>query len=122
MNANEEHTTAGYWEQRLAQMSQEHALLFEFVYGGMENGRVTKEASRAFFKASVDAMHRAGIIGPALGKDPALQEGGVDRAMACTVLEQALHSARLALLRVQPELRDALEREAPPSRRGGRSP
>jgi len=113
---------ATYWERRMEQVTQENIRLFEFVHLGVETGRVSEEASKAFFDASVRAMHRAGIVGPAIQREPQLQKGGSDRPLACTVLEQALHEARQALLRIQPELKDALDREAPASKRDGRSP
>ena len=106
----------------MEQVSQENIRLFEFVHLGVETGRVSEEASKAFFDASVNAMRRAGIVGPALERDPRLLKGGSDRAMVCTVVEQSVHEARQALLRVQPELKEALDREAPPSKRDGRSP
>ncbi|MBC7999381.1 MAG: hypothetical protein IAF58_15630 [Leptolyngbya sp.] len=114
MEDNDHSDTPVDWSERLDRLRLENVRLFAFVHGGEENGTVSKEASRAFFRASVAAMHRAGIIKPQMTGD------GVSDAVLCTVLTQAHHEARLALLRVQPDLQDALE-EAVPSKKPGRA-
>jgi hypothetical protein len=110
-----------YWERRIEQTTDEYDRLFGFVDEGVRTGRVSKEASKAFFDASLDAKRRAGLLDLLLQRDPRVMEGGSDRAMTCTVFEQSVHEGRQALLRVQPELKEALDREAPPSGRGGHS-
>ena len=103
------------WTVRLDRVRKENQLLFEFVYGGEIDGIISKEASRAFFRASVSAMARAGIV------EPSMRGEKLGDSLMCTVVAQALHEARLALLAIQPDLRESLEREVP-STQSGRQP
>ena len=102
------------WKARLKRVRKENQDLYVFVKDGENNGSISKEGSRAFFAASVAVMKKAGIIQPQLSGE------GVDDATICTVGAQASHEARLALLRIHPELRESLNRAVPPSK-GGRA-
>lgn len=103
------------WQARLKRVRKENQDLYVFVKDGEDGGTISKEASKACFAASVGVMRRGGII------EPQLLGNGVSDDVLCTVVAQANHEARLALLRIQPELKETLDREVPPSR-GGRSP
>jgi hypothetical protein len=99
------------WAARLAQVQRENFALFDFVETGRELGTISPEASRTFYSTSVRVMRQAGIV-----NTPTEQ---ISDATLCTVVAQALHVARCALLAVHPELKESLEEQVPSSR-GGR--
>jgi hypothetical protein len=104
------------WSVRLERVRNENQRLFEFVHGGEIDGTISKEASQAFFRASVSAMNRAGIAGPSMkGED-------LGDAVMCTVVAQSLHEGRQALLKVQPDLSARLAAEVPSTRSGRSGP
>ena len=108
MTAEDEETQQQVeWRVRLDKVRRENQDLYVFVQDGEDNGTISKEASRACFRASVDTMRRAGIITPQLNGE------GVDDATLCTVVAQANHEARQALLRFHPEIANLLETQVP---------
>ena len=103
------------WTKRLDRVRKENQNLYGFIQKGEDDGTISKEASRAFFRASVACMARGGILKPLPPGTP------IDEAALCTVVAQANHEGRMALLQLQPELKDQLDHKVPPSK-GGRAP
>lgn len=110
MTDSEEEQTQGIdWQARLDRVHRENQELGLFVMDGKANGTISKEGSRAFFRASVNVMRRAGII------EPQFSGEGVGAPLLCTVGAQANHEARIALLAIHPELAEELNRRVPPA-------
>lgn len=103
------------WRTRLKRVRKENEDLYMFVKDGEDSGAISKVAKRASFAASVDVMRRGGIIQPQLSGE------GVSDDVLCTVVAQAIHEAKVTLLRFHPELKEAMD-QAVPSSRGGRVP
>lgn len=100
------------WSARLAKVKERHLQLFGFVYRGRKDGTVTKAAEDAYLTAGIEVMQRAGII------EPQLTGTYVGDAVLCSVMAQAQHDAIAALLKIQPEIREALEAAVPPIEHG----
>lgn len=100
------------WSARLAKIKERELQLFGFVYTGQKDGTITQEARGAYLLAGIEVMRRAGII------EPQMTGKYVGDAVLCSVMIQVQHESIAALLKIQPELRAALEAAAPPVEHG----
>ena len=98
------------WEARFQQVKRECFELFGFVYSGEQSGEITKETAKAYFRKSVEIQSRAGIL-------YGTTDDSLDLTALWAVLRQKNHECCKAMLAIQPELRESLEK-AVPSMRG----
>ena len=94
---------------RLDALRVRHMQIFDFLYYGRKSGRVTSEGLAACSQTLERISAAAGI-----GSFTKLKPEEVDPAVVCGIVAHAQHQAIVALLEVQPELREEFEKSVPP--------